>query len=194
MINYAIRLLLSAILLYLGIKISTDPNPIPQKESKDVFLTPLVLKLGTFVFHFFFAAVFIYCIFIDQSQSDSLDLLQLSGFFFGCSFYIFRLWTFRVLGNYFTFMVTIKEDHQLIQSGPYKYLMHPSYTGMVLGHAGSAIFLRFYDCKFWIAFFLWMALLLGVRLRNEESALEAHFGKEFIEYRKKRWRFMPFIY
>jgi protein-S-isoprenylcysteine O-methyltransferase Ste14 len=48
------------------------------------------------------------------------------------AFLHFRLWAMRTLGEYFTFQVMIREDHKLIAHGPYKYLMHPSYTGTLL--------------------------------------------------------------
>jgi len=42
---------------------------------------------------------------------------------------LLRLWAMQTLGHFFTFEVTIRKRHSLITTGPYRWLMHPSYTG-----------------------------------------------------------------
>lgn len=63
--------------------------------------------------------------FADEAFSN-IEIAIWSG---AMAFLHFRLWAMRTLGEYFTFQVMIREDHKLISHGPYKYLMHPSYTG-----------------------------------------------------------------
>ena len=48
-----------------------------------------------------------------------------------------RLWSYHVLGSLFTFEVVIKDDHKLITSGPYSYVRHPSYTGILCLTTGA---------------------------------------------------------
>ncbi|KAM5544264.1 hypothetical protein V8D89_001924 [Ganoderma adspersum] len=48
-----------------------------------------------------------------------------------------RLWSYHVLGSFFTFEVVIKDDHKLITSGPYSYVRHPSYTGILCLTTGA---------------------------------------------------------
>ncbi len=43
-----------------------------------------------------------------------------------------RVWAIQVLARWFTVDVTIQPDHQLMRSGPYRWLRHPSYTGALL--------------------------------------------------------------
>src|SRR3990170_1448076 len=45
--------------------------------------------------------------------------------------FILRMWCYQKLGKFFTFTIMVKKDHILIDDGPYKYLIHPSYTGQV---------------------------------------------------------------
>ena len=80
------------------------------------------------------------------------------------------------LGKYFTGIVVIKTDHQLVRSGIYKHLRHPAYTGSVLAHLGLGL-----------AFANWYSLLLSsvpyllaalYRMRVEERALTTAFGAE----------------
>jgi len=53
-----------------------------------------------------------------------------------------RWWSQNQLGRLFTFEVGIRKGHKLVQSGPYAILRHPSYTGLAVGLAGVALFLR----------------------------------------------------
>ena len=53
-----------------------------------------------------------------------------------------RWWSQAELGHMFTFEVGIRKDHRLVQTGPYAILRHPSYTGLLVGIIGIALFLR----------------------------------------------------
>ncbi|KAG0280720.1 hypothetical protein BGZ95_008998 [Linnemannia exigua] len=46
--------------------------------------------------------------------------------------YALRKWSFVTLDRFFTYQLTIRTGHKLVQSGPYMYLRHPSYTGAIL--------------------------------------------------------------
>jgi protein-S-isoprenylcysteine O-methyltransferase Ste14 len=52
---------------------------------------------------------------------------------------VFRLSTFRELGRYFTFQITIMKDHQLVTTGPFSVVRHPSYTGLLGVFWGSLL-------------------------------------------------------
>ena len=51
----------------------------------------------------------------------------------------FTIWARRVLGTNWSAMPTIKEDHELIQRGPYRLVRHPIYTGLLLAVFGSCL-------------------------------------------------------
>ncbi|KAF9320633.1 hypothetical protein BG003_005382 [Podila horticola] len=61
-------------------------------------------------------------------------VLSLSG-------YALRKWSFVTLDRFFTYQLTIRSGHKLVQSGPYKYLRHPSYTGAMMTCFGSFMLL-----------------------------------------------------
>src|SRR5208283_4084941 len=49
------------------------------------------------------------------------------------------IWVRYSLGQYWSGRVTLKEDHQLIRGGPYAYVRHPIYSGLLLAMAGTAL-------------------------------------------------------
>ena len=51
----------------------------------------------------------------------------------------FAIWARRWLGRNWSGVVTLKEDHELVRGGPYRFVRHPIYTGILLGFIGSAI-------------------------------------------------------
>ncbi|CAG8571113.1 10742_t:CDS:2 [Acaulospora morrowiae] len=97
---------------------------------------------------------------------------------------ILRLWCFAVLDEFFTFDITIKKNHKLITNGPYKYLIHPSYTGLLLWVPYEAYILH--QLRPFVS-------LHAPPVYKEEALLRNHFRKEWDEYSKARKRFIPFI-
>jgi len=55
---------------------------------------------------------------------------------------ILRWWAIVVLGRFFTVDVTIEKDHELVERGPFEWVRHPSYTGVLLAFVGWALTLR----------------------------------------------------
>jgi len=105
---------------------------------------------------------------------------------------IFRRYVIFYLGKFFTATVQIRQDHQLIKTGPYRYIRHPSYLGILLLVIGDGIALGN-----WISLVLCIALpLTGIirRISVEEKELYQHFGEQYSEYRKITWRMIPYIY
>ncbi len=105
---------------------------------------------------------------------------------------ILRWWAIVYLGRFFTVNVAIAEDHQLIMTGPYRYVRHPSYSGSLL------IFLGFAFC--FQNLFSLLALLIPItaaflwRIHVEETALRANFGERYAQYARETYRVIPFIY
>lgn len=62
----------------------------------------------------------------------------LSSIFMYAGAYLRRL-CFRTLGRHFTFELSVKEEHQLITSGPYALVRHPSYLAAAIGMLGMVI-------------------------------------------------------
>ena len=56
------------------------------------------------------------------------------------------IWARYHLAEYWSARVTIKEDHQLIRTGPYARLRHPIYSGLILATIGSALVIGKWRC------------------------------------------------
>jgi len=100
------------------------------------------------------------------------------------------VWARRHLGAHWSDKVVLKIDHQLVQSGPYTYLRHPIYAGLLLGIAGTAL-----AVGEWRGI---MALILSgtnyfVKARREDRILAARFGEEFEAYRRRVGFLVPRI-
>jgi protein-S-isoprenylcysteine O-methyltransferase Ste14 len=94
----------------------------------------------------------------------------------------FALWARYCLGEYWSSRVTLKVDHRIIRNGPYAYIRHPLYTGMLTAIAGTALVLG--EWRGVIA----LLLALGAFWRKastEEALLSSEFGDQYAEYRRQ---------
>jgi protein-S-isoprenylcysteine O-methyltransferase len=102
-----------------------------------------------------------------------------------------RLTAMRTLGSYFKFVVVIQPEHRVVQSGIYRYLRHPAYTGGLL-------ILLAYGILFghWVSFAFMTLSFAGIirRIFIEEEALQQSLGEEYLEYMKRTWRLIPGIW
>ena len=100
-----------------------------------------------------------------------------------------RWYAILYLGRYFTVNVTISQDHELIRTGPYRWVRHPSYTGLMLAFGGVAAF-----AWNWLsipAMLVPISCALALRISKEEEALRRHFGEAWDAYSKRTGRLLP---
>ena len=102
-----------------------------------------------------------------------------------------RIWPMFVLGRSFSGLVAIQPGHELVTHGPYRYVRHPSYLGMMLGLVGWALVFR--SSVGLVAGGLGLRLLLE-RIDSEEALLASHFGDAYADYRRRSWRLVPWLY
>lgn len=98
------------------------------------------------------------------------------------------VWARYCLGVYWSARVTLKEGHQIIRSGPYAFVRHPIYTGMLLGAIGATLV-----AGEWRGI-LAVILLLAAHSRKamrEEALLTKEFGDEYASYRKQTGFLFP---
>ncbi len=98
------------------------------------------------------------------------------------------VWARSHLGRYWSDKVELKVDHKLIRSGPYAYLRHPIYSGVLLGVAGTAI-----AVGEWRGVLAFVILLTNytVKALKEERLLSAQFAGEFEAYKRESGFLIP---
>jgi protein-S-isoprenylcysteine O-methyltransferase Ste14 len=104
---------------------------------------------------------------------------------------ILRIWPVYVLGDRFSGLVAIQPGHQLVTSGIYGIIRHPSYAGLMINSIGWCLVFRSGAGLILVALFV-PALL--ARIRSEEALLQSQFGAEFDAYRARTSRLIPGIY
>jgi len=103
----------------------------------------------------------------------------------------FAVWARRHIGRNWSAIVTLKQDHELVTSGPYALVRHPIYTGLLLGFLGSAIALGQWRGLLAVAI-VYVALLRKYRL--EERWMRERFGVAYDAYRARVKALVPFLF
>lgn len=151
-----------------------------QKPFFVISLTNLIFNMGSF-YHLYYY------------NGDSLSIAEYFYFSLILGGFILRMWSYYVLGKHFTFTLGTRKNHQLVKTGPYQYLIHPSYTGVLLIVGGS---LSFFDVNIYLVAVItfWMIWKLNMRMDLEEETLEKCFKEEFTVYKNSRKRLIPYLY
>jgi len=105
---------------------------------------------------------------------------------------VLRWWAILSLGKFFTVDVAIAQDHRLIIRGPYHWMRHPSYTGMLL--AFLALGATFQNWVSLVCIMVPISLALAYRIYVEEIALEATFGSAYHRYAETTKRLIPGVF
>ena len=103
-----------------------------------------------------------------------------------------RWWAIFTLGRYFTMDVEVRSTQSVVQSGPYRFVRHPSYTAILILLLGVGMALAN-----WASLVVMLAGgLIGLlyRVRVEERALVEALGQPYRDYMRPTKRFIPFIF
>lgn len=100
-----------------------------------------------------------------------------------------RWWAVAVLGRYFTTDVRVAADQTVIDTGPYRWVRHPSYSGSLLTLVGIGLAL---GNALSLAVLVLLPLIgYVVRIRVEESALATELGESYTRYAASCSRLLP---
>ena len=102
-----------------------------------------------------------------------------------------RLWPVFVLGHRFSGLVAIQPGHQLVTSGVYRVIRHPSYLGLLVNALGWALAFR---SAVGVLLTALMLPPLLARIRAEERMLRTQFGREYDAYCGRTSRLLPGVY
>ncbi len=102
----------------------------------------------------------------------------------------FLVWARQHLGGNWSQTVSVKVEHELVTSGPYRYVRHPMYTGGLIACIGSAIV-----CG---GAFVFLLVILGPlflwRVGAEDKLMEQQFPNEYPSYKKRTKALIPFVW
>ena len=97
----------------------------------------------------------------------------------------------KYLDKQFSVEVAIQADHQLIQTGPYAYVRHPRYLGIVTFFLGISLV---FQSLLAIILVAGLFLVLIWRVNAEEALMKKEFGEQWDAYCEKSWRMIPFVF
>jgi protein-S-isoprenylcysteine O-methyltransferase Ste14 len=100
------------------------------------------------------------------------------------------VWARRHLGRNWSGIVTVKQDHELIRSGPYALMRHPIYTGLLLAILGTAVAIG--EWRSLIAFAL-ITVGFVLKFKTEERFMSETFGERYARYRAEVRALIPFV-
>jgi len=103
-----------------------------------------------------------------------------------------RWYSIAYLGRFFTVDVTVQSDQTVIDTGPYRLIRHPSYTGSLLAFYGLALCFANYITLFFLT--VPITAVFFYRMRIEEAALQAGLGESYRQYMRRTRRLIPFVY
>jgi protein-S-isoprenylcysteine O-methyltransferase Ste14 len=102
---------------------------------------------------------------------------------------VLRTWAILTLGRLFKFVVVIQDEHHVVDSGPYRLVRHPSYTGGLLALAGAGLALHNWLSILAAAGVPLLAIL--IRIAAEEALLTRDLGDDYRTYARRTKRLIP---
>lgn len=125
---------------------------------------------------------------IRQVQVPSIQ--QIMGIVLGIAGFATVLMSYRALGRNFRVYAAPRRSGTLVTSGIYSKVRHPMYIGVILMFLGYLLFFgSLFSVPLWLAF----SVLYIVKSMKEEQILANRFP-DYDDYRKRTWKFIPYVY
>ena len=103
-----------------------------------------------------------------------------------------RTWASRTLGRDFLVRLDLRDEHRLVESGPFRHVRHPTYAALLLMAIGTGLCFGS-PLALAATALLWIPAMV-VRVGREERQLAARYGRVYEEYRRRTWRLVPGLY
>ncbi len=103
---------------------------------------------------------------------------------------LFAIWARVHLGRNWSSVPSAKEGHELVTSGPYRFVRHPIYTGVILATFGAALS----GSVFGIGIFLIAAVVTSRRISIEERIMCDLFPDTYPAYQARTKKLIPFVW
>jgi protein-S-isoprenylcysteine O-methyltransferase Ste14 len=103
---------------------------------------------------------------------------------------LFCVWARFVLAGNWSDFVQVKQDHELVIDGPYQWVRHPIYTGLLLMFAGTALAVGEWRAVLAVVI---AAAALWRKLKLEEAVMRRQFGDAYARYAERTRALIPFV-
>ncbi|MFI9200637.1 methyltransferase family protein [Streptomyces sp. NPDC053048] len=103
-----------------------------------------------------------------------------------------RLWSVITLGRFFRVAVHIQHEHRVVSSGPYRWMRHPAYGGLLLAVLGYSVL--FGNALSWLLIAACCLTAVGYRIHVEERMLLDGLGEEYRAYAGRTRRLIPGVW
>lgn len=103
-----------------------------------------------------------------------------------------RIHSILTLRQFFTYSVAKVENHELIETGPYKFIRHPGYLGQLIIFLGIST-----SISNWLSILAMMfpvTLAYLYRIRVEERFMIDQMGENYLNYQKRTKRLIPLVF
>lgn len=117
-------------------------------------------------------------------------ILRIVGLLFTLAGAALAIWARIALGTNWSGLVTVKENHALITNGPYTWVRHPIYSGLLFALLGTAMV---QGKVIYLIVILLAALALWAELRTEERFMFETFGEDYRSYHQHVKALIPHV-
>jgi protein-S-isoprenylcysteine O-methyltransferase Ste14 len=151
-------------------------------------------KISLFLLQIISIGITLFAPYSDHHQLATFEdspFLRAAGLLLAAIGYFLMNWSVLSLGKQFSVDVTIQANHQLIKNGPYQYIRHPRYLGIILFFGGICMV---FNSGISLILVLVLLAVLIWRIVDEEIMMHAEFGKTWEAYRKNTFAMIPFVY
>jgi len=103
-----------------------------------------------------------------------------------------RVWAAVTLGGYYTRTLMTTEGHKVVTSGPYARIRHPAYLGVLLLWSGFGVLSS--SLVVALLFPVMFTIVYLYRISVEERMLVEELGDDYVQYRRRTRKLVPFLY
>ena len=142
-----------------------------------------------------FISIFVAIFVVFSFAASGIAMLPSWAYYVGITLMIvgitLRQWSIAVLGRFFSGTVGTQEGQKVVDTGPYRFVRHPSYTGALLIFVGLGLAVQSWGGV--LVLLLLFGVGYGYRMYVEEKVLISELRDDYVKYSKRRKRLIPYI-
>jgi protein-S-isoprenylcysteine O-methyltransferase Ste14 len=180
---------MTAIRFYYQSKIIRDKRRIEIKEGSISLIAGSIAALTTIVFgveYIFFPGFFSFAYVLRYPDW----IRWLGGFVLTGGITLLGV-SHHHLGKSFHSLIVSKENQVLVETGPYRWIRHPIYTAYLMNYVWGGLLSG--NVVLTVVPVTMYAILVVIRMGQEEKVMEELFGQKYIEYEERTGRLLPRI-